>query len=126
MKSLIVAISIAVTIIFVGIYSTEKLNDISVYLTDVCEEASSFVEKGDYKRAGELAKEMEKCVEDNYNMLAASIDHNEVDKIEMNIKQMKTYIEERQKADALAFGNVLLGLFEHLPKDYKLKIENIL
>ncbi len=126
MKSLIIAVLIAVTIIFVGIYSTEKLNDISDYLLDVCDEVSSAIEKDDFKKAGELAQEMEKCVDDNYNMFAASIDHNEIDKIEMNIKQMQTYIEQQQKADALAFGNVLQGLFEHLPKDYKLKLENIL
>ena len=126
MKSLIVAVLIAVTIIFVGIYSTEKLNDMSLYLRDVCEEVGSAIEEDDFQRAGELTDAMEKFVEDNYNMFAASIDHNAVDEIELNIKQMQTYIEQHQKADALAFGNVLLGLFEHLPEDYKVKIENIL
>lgn len=126
MKSLIIAILIAATIIFGGIYATNKLSDVSVYLIDICEKTSELIENEDFEKAEELAEEMKKSIEENYNMFAISIDHNEVDKIEMNIDQMQIYIKEQQKADALAFGNVLLGLFEHLPKDYKLKLENIL
>ena len=107
-------------------YATNKLNDVSDYLIDVCEDTRNKIEEDDFEGAKELADKMKKCLEDNYNMFATSIDHNEVDKIEMNINQMQVYIEKKQKADALAFANVLVGLFEHLPKDYKLKLENIL
>ncbi len=126
MKSLIIAILIATVIIFGGIYATDKLGDISSYLLDLCEQTSDAVKNDDFQVAGELIGEMEGCVEENYIMFATSIDHNEIDKIEMNIKQMQVYIEQEQKADALAYGNVLIGLFEHLPKDYRLKLENIL
>lgn len=126
MKSLIIAILIAALIIFGGIYSTQKLSDLSETLMDLCEEAGEAINNDDFKTAGELMEEIEKKVEDNYNIFAVSIDHNEIDEIEMNIYGMQVYIHENHKADALAYGNVLLGLFEHLPKDYKLKIENIL
>lgn len=126
MKSLIIAILIAATIIFGGIYATNKLSDVSVYLIEVCEQTSELIENEDFEKAEELAKKLKEGIEENYNMFAVSIDHNEIDKIEMNIDQLQVYIKEHQKADALAFGNVLLGLFEHLPKDYKLKLENIL
>lgn len=126
MKSLIIAIIIATLIIFGGVYATEKLSDVSEYLIDLCEQTTKKIEEDDFEMAKSLADEMKKCVDDNYNMFATSIDHNEIDKIEMNINQMQVYIDKHQKADALAFANVLTGLFEHLPKDYKLKIENIL
>ena len=126
MKSLIVAVLIATAIIFGGIYSTKKLSDLSETLITMCEEAGEAIENDDFKSAGKMLEEIEKSVEDNYNVFAVSIDHNEIDEIEMNIYQMQVYIDKNQKADALAFGNVLLGLFEHLPKDYRLKIENIL
>ncbi len=126
MKSLIIAISIAAAIIFGGIYSTKKLSDLSETLITMCEEAGEAINNDDFQTAGKMLEEIEKRVEDNYNIFAVSIDHNEIDEIEMNIYQMQVYIAQNQKADALAFGNVLLGLFEHLPKDYQLKIENVL
>ena len=126
MKSLIIAISIATAIIFGGIYSTKKLSDLSETLITMCEEAGEAINNDDFEAAGKMLEMIEKRVEDNYNIFAVSIDHNEIDEIEKNIYQMQVYITQNQKADALAFGNVLLGLFEHLPKDYKLKIENVL
>lgn len=126
MKSLIIAVLIAIAIIFGGIYSTRKLTDLSQTLITMCEEAGEAIYNDDFKTAGYVLEEIEKRIEDNYNIFAVSIDHNEIDEIEKNIYQMQVYIDQNQKADALAFGNVLLGLFEHLPKDYRLKIENVL
>ena len=126
MKSLIIAISIAVLIVLGGIYSTQKLTDLSETLIAMCEEAGEAIENNDFEKAGKLVEEIEKKVEDSYNMFATSMDHSEIDEIEMNIYQMQVYIDENQKADALSYGNVLLGLFEHLPKDYRLKLENVL
>lgn len=126
MKSLLVAVLIAIVIIFSGIYSTKKLEDMSLCLIEICNQANDEIKAENFKKAEEYVKIMELCVEENYTMFASTIDHNEVDKIDMNIDQMRIYIEERQKADALAYGNVLIGLIEHLPKDHKLRIENIL
>ncbi len=126
MKSMLVAVFIAVIIVFSGIYSTEKLEDMSVYLIDKCNQANEEIKAENFEEAEKYVDEIESFVEENYTMFASTIDHNEVDKIDMNIDQMKTYIKEEQKADALSYGTVLLGLFEHLPKDHKLKLENIL
>ena len=124
MKSLIIAIIIASIIVFGGVYATNRLSDVSEKLIDMCEEMNESIEENDFKKADKLIEKISKYVDENYVMFATSIDHNEIDKIEMNVNQMKSYIKEKQKADALSFGNVLLGLFEHLPKDYKLKLEN--
>ena len=126
MKSVIVAIFIAGVIVFSGIYSTKKLEDVSVYLIDICEKTNEIIEKGNFSEAEKYIDDIEKCIEENYIMFASSIDHNEIDKIDVNIDQMKIYIKEEQKADALSYGSVLIGLFEHLPKDHRLKLENIL
>ena len=81
MKSLITAIILAAVIIFGGVYATNKLNDVSDYLIDICENTRNEIEDDDFEEAKELADKMKKCLEDNYNMFATSIDHNEVDKI---------------------------------------------
>lgn len=126
MKSLIVAVVISFSIIFTGIYQADKLEDMSSYLIEMCNKTNKEIENENFELAGEYVAKIESFVEENYTMLASTIDHNEVDKIDMNIDQMKAYIVQKQKADSLSYGNALLGLIEHLPKDHKLKIENIL
>ena len=126
MKSLIVAVIIASAIIFTGIYSTKKLEDMSSYLIEMCEKTNKEIENDNFEKAEEYIDKIDRFVEENYTMFASTIDHNEIDKIDMNIDQMKAYITHRQKADSLSFGNALLGLIKHLPKDHRLKIENIL
>ena len=59
-------------------------------------------------------------------MLAATGNHEEIDKIEITIAELKEYILQHSKADALAHTEALNVLFRHLPKNYKLRTENIL
>ncbi len=126
MKSLIVAIIIAFSIILTGVYSTKKLEDMSEYLIEMCDKTNKEIENDNFEKAEEYILEIEDFVEENYTMFASTIDHNEIDKIDMNIDQMKTYVAQGIKADSLSYGNILLGLIEHLPKDHRLKIENVL
>ena len=126
MKSLIVALIIAFSIIFTGIYSTRKLENMSSYLIEMCDKTNKEIENDNFEKAEEYIDQIENFVEENYTMFASTIDHNEIDKIDMNIDQMKTYVSYGQKADSLSYGNALLGLIKHLPKDHRLKIENIL
>ena len=44
----------------------------------------------------------------------------------MYLEQMKVYIAEEKRSDALANCKSLSALFLHFPKNYKVKIENIL
>ena len=48
------------------------------------------------------------------------------DKIEMNISEVEGYINGEEQTDAVSHCRVLGFLFEHLPKNYKFKLENIL
>ena len=48
------------------------------------------------------------------------------DKIEMNISEVEGYINGGEQTDAVSHCRVLGFLFEHLPKNYKFKLENIL
>ena len=58
--------------------------------------------------------------------LAIIMDHTDLDKIEMGIAELKGYIEGEIKTDALAKCNSLDVMIRHMPKNYKLKIENVL
>ena len=69
--------------------------------------------------------------ENNYEIkslevfFASTGNHQEIDNIEMSLAELKRYIEGHQKYDALAKSQVLDFLFHHLPKNSRLKTENI-
>ena len=52
--------------------------------------------------------------------------HAELDNIEMNLAELKRYTEGEAHTDAISKSSVLDFLFAHLPKNYKLRLENIL
>lgn len=93
-----------------------RINDsIMVHLTDDNLEGAA-------DEMGQLIEYMER----NRVMLAATGDHADFDSIEMNISEMAGYINGGQSTDAVSRCKVLAFMFEHLPKNYELKLENIL
>ncbi len=84
------------------------------------------IETEDYPEAARRADELETYVERHKSALAASIDHSNLDTIDIYMSQTKKYVQTGQKADALASCEVLGMLFARLPRDYELKWENIL
>ncbi len=52
-------------------------------------------------------------------------DHTEINIIEQNLAELKSFTEGEQKYDAISKAYVLSCLFEHLPKNLQLRLENI-
>ena len=126
MKSLISAVLMAVVIIGGCLFYTNKLDDLSLELAEECINILSYIKDDNYDEAKEHTDELDEFLEQKKIILASFIDHNELDKIEMNLEQMKVYIAEENRADSLAYGKALSALFLHFPKNYKVKIENVL
>ena len=126
MKSFIVAILIGAVMITGCIFYMLRLEEISKTLVEMNEKMIDMVEKEDYKSAKKIYKRVSDYVEDKHIMLAATENHDELDQIEIYLSQVEEYIEEEHKGDALAHCESLAILFKHLPKDYRLKLENIL
>ncbi len=126
MKSLFAAVVIAAIMICGGIYATNRLGDVSEYLIEIAEQTETEIKVGNFKSAEELCKKSRECVEKNYDMFAVSVDHDEIDKIEQNQSSLTAYIEQQQTADSLAYNSVLKELYEHIPKDYRLNLGNVL
>lgn len=51
--------------------------------------------------------------------------HDEMNIIEQNLAELQSYIEGGQKYDAISKAYVISFLFEHLPKNLHIKLENI-
>lgn len=126
MRSFIISLVIAAVIIGTSLMYSSHLDKVSDYMVEQNQKISEYVEEEQFEKAAEEAGHLEEYIDKQKFTLAATINHESLDKIEMHMAQMKKYVESEQKADSLANCEVLDMLFGHLPKNYRLKLENVL
>ena len=125
MKSFIAAIVIFIGLIAGGFFSVWHIENIADDMSERNERITKAVEEEDFETAKKEVSGLSDYVEDKKAVLSSTMDHSYVDNIEMNICELERYVDGEVKYDSLAKCEVLHMLFEHLPKNYKLKPENI-
>ena len=126
MKSFITSLVIAAFIVAGSIAYGMHIDNVSSELVSINTRLIDTLEADDFEEAEEIVDEVKTYFDKKRAMLGATDNHEVLDKIEINIQELLSYVEGRQKADALSHCRVLGYLYEHLPKNYKLKFENIL
>ncbi|MGN0148687.1 MAG: DUF4363 family protein [Clostridia bacterium] len=126
MRSVVISAVLAVVIIAGSLMYTNNLEKVSRELSYINEQVAECLERDDYTGAEAGVERLSAYLDRKRAMLDAIGNHEEMDKIEMNISELAEYTRGKQKADALSRNHVLDFLFEHLPLNYKLKFENIL
>lgn len=126
MKSFIIAIALAAALTISGILCLSHLENVSERLSDINKEIIAALSEEDTQRAIEKINELSDYIDKTEPFYAATGSHEEIDNIEMNLAELKSYAGSGHIQDALAKSEVLEFLFEHIPKNSRLKIENIL
>lgn len=126
MRSLIISLVLAAVILTGGIFYTSMIEDISDDFSQINSELMYYVDKEDYQSALGKAEEMKKYLDEKSTLLAAMGNHEEIDEIEGTLEELTSYIKDEKKADAGSKCSSLGFLFKHLPRNFKLKAENIL
>jgi len=125
MKSFIAALVIFVVMIGTGIASLDYIENVSEKMVAKNDEIKKAVSDRDFEKAHTLADELDELVNDKRAILSTTMEHNNIDTIEIYVNELKQYVSEGISADALARCEVIEMLLKHLPKNYKLRIENI-
>lgn len=126
MKGVIISACIAVVLIAGSIAYTNHIDTVSENFVEMNQSIVMALEEDDFETAEKEIVKMVEYMDKKATVLAATGNHEDLDKIEMNLSELVSYIRGGNQTDALARCNVLGFLFEHLPKNYKLKLENIL
>lgn len=126
MKSFIISLCLAAALIGASCFYSIRLESISDELKSVSSSIADKINTDDFAAARSSADELSGMLDGYGTFLAALGNHEEVDKIESALAELKSYCEGKNKYDAAAKNNVLTFLFEHLPRNSRLKIENIL
>lgn len=126
MKGVVISMCIAVVMVVSSIAYSSHMKKVSEELVGINDNIMVCLMKEDYEGAKDELGSLIEYIERNRTMLAAIGDHEEFDKIEMNIAEMAGYINGQEKTDAMSRCRVMDFLFEHLPKNYEMKLENVL
>ncbi len=125
MKSFIAAIVLFGVLVAGGICFVESVDDISAQMLSQNSKITYLIENERFGEAKPLVKKLSDYIEQKRAVILTTMDHSYVDTIELYICELEKYVEYHAKNDALAKSNVLSKLFKNLPRNYKLKWENI-
>lgn len=117
---------IAAAIVAGGIAYGRHMKTISNEFVSANNRLTQAIEEENFESAGYITDKIKMYMEKKKTVLAATDNHEVLDKIEINLQELVSYIEGRQKADALSKCRVLGYLYERLPTNYELRLENIL
>lgn len=126
MKSFITALCIAVALIIASSFSTKHLEQIASSLENTNNKVADAIRKDDFDTAVKEIAELSDYLAQCEPFFAATGNHEEIDNIEMNLAELRIYAMGGFRYDALSKSEVLSFLFNHLPKNSRLKLENIL
>ena len=126
MRSLIVAIVIGTLTVMGSVSYSKHLDRISSEMMEKNREIETEILKDNYRGAAEKTKELSKYVRKKRTVLDAVGNHQELDEIERNLSELVAFSEDEMHADAMAKCYSLDFLIKALPRNFKMKIENIL
>lgn len=126
MKSVIISALLAAVMVTGAWVYSNRLESVSKTLMEMNEKVAEYLEREEYELASAQINKIKIYLERKHTLLAAMGNHEELDKIEMNISEMEKYTEGRHMTDALSRCQVLDFLFEHMPKNDYVRLENIL
>lgn len=126
MRSFIFSIIIGILLVTGSIIYTNHMEKLSTELIECNDIIYSLIEEENYSEAEKMIESLSMYIENKTVILAATGNHEEIDKIEITIAQLRQFISQKSCADALAFSRALDVQLKHLPKNYRLRLENIL
>lgn len=126
MKSFMITLVLAAVMVMSGIFCSSYIDRVAGELSERNQTIGDLIRHADYSAATEQAEMLSEEIEKKKIILAITLDHTELDKIETNLAELLSYSQDQQAYDAAAKCQTLHFLFQHLPKNYQLKWENIL
>lgn len=125
MKQTIMLIIVTAMIIIGGIWENNYLNVSSQYFLADINYSKNAVNNNDF----DLAKKHFEATENTWDSIQGVwnilLDHAEIDKIEEAMNKYKTYIEYKNKEQAMVYANVLDDNLRHVVETEKINLYNI-
>lgn len=125
MKNAVISLLIFIIMVISIAFSLNYLNKVSDDLGRLNDEIEQYITDNDWDKAYKSSIEYTEKWKDYSEKLKLFVDHQEMDKIEIELWRMPQYIKERNKEESLATVHVLKFLVNHISDLERVNIQNI-
>lgn len=125
MKNVVISLLIFIIMVISIAFSLNYLNKVSDDLGRLNDEIEQYITDNDWDKAYKSSIEYTEKWKDYSEKLKLFVDHQEMDKIEIELWRMPQYIKERNKEESLATVHVLNFLVNHISDLERVNIQNI-
>jgi hypothetical protein len=125
MKNVVISLLIFIIMVISIAFSLNYLNKVSDDLGRLNDEIEQYITDNDWDKAYKSSIEYTEKWKDYSEKLKLFVDHQEMDKIEIELWRMPQYIKERNKEESLATVHVLKFLVNHISDLERVNIQNI-
>lgn len=125
MKNVVISLIISIIMIIGIAFSLNYLNSVSQDLGELNDEIEQNIADNNWDKAYKLSIEYTEKWKNHSKIIKLFLDHQEMDKIEIELWKLPQYIKEMTKDESLASIHVLKFLVEHISELEKVKIQNI-
>jgi 5-bromo-4-chloroindolyl phosphate hydrolysis protein len=126
MRSVIIALALMLCVVTGGGMYTSTLLNVSDELSELNSSVRDSLYRDNIEGARSGITQMKDYLSKKESILSAMGNHEDIDKIKINMAELEIYTLCDEIPDALAKSEVLEFLFSHLPENYRLKPENIM
>ncbi len=126
MKSFITALIIAVLLCIASFYYSFKIKGVSDMLLSDTERISTALDDDNFSGAADMTRRLDRSVKQLEPFLSAFGNHEDVTLVEGCLAQLEVYAEGMDKTEALASSKYLANMFEHMPQNLYIRLENVL
>lgn len=124
-KETIICILIIILIIILDIFTQNYTKKSSNEIIECLSELKIEIENDNLKKAQEKIEELDKKWDNKHDKLAYYIEHDELEKVDTAIVQVKSFVENDDIPSAVAEIETGKFVLEHIERKYKFNLQNI-
>ena len=124
-KETIICIFIIILIIGLDIITQNYTKKSTIEITDCLSKLKDEIENGNLENAKLKIEELDNKWDYRHNKLAYYIEHDELEKVDTAIVQVKSFVENDDISSAMAELETGKFVLEHIERKYKFNLQNI-
>lgn len=124
-KETIICVFIVVLIVGLDIFTQNYTEKATIEMNKCLSELKEEIENENLEKTREKIDELDMMWNDEHDKLAYYIEHDELEKVDTAIVQVKGFIENDDVPSAIAELETGKFVLEHIEKKYKFNLQNI-
>lgn len=123
--SIVIVIGIIVGNNITQNYTVETVEVITKDLVEIKEEIENEKENIELEQVKGKLEKIEEDWKERHDKLAYYIEHNELEKVETNLKGLKSYLETDEYSEAMSELDKCIFVLEHIQRKNEFNLQNI-